>query len=209
MDNLRAINKYGYLSISIFGVLFLLSLLSEIYEYFFGLLFLASVFIYRNPERMVEVSDDKAIFSPVDGKIISIKRTIYAGDEYLEVSIRNHLCDCGVLRSVANLKIDRTKKKNGLNLFSSSDAKNLLSNRVAYICSVINKKIVIKICSGVISRKIYYENSKELKAGARIGFIVDGKVSVLLPVDTTLKISTGDKIKACDLIGFLGEDNGK
>lgn len=209
MDNLRAINKYGYLSISIFGVLFLLSLLSEIYEYFFGLLFLASVFIYRNPERMVEVSDDKAIFSPVDGKIISIKRTIYAGDEYLEVSIRNHLCDCGVLRSVANLKIDRIKKKNGLNLFSSSDAKNLLSNRVAYICSVINKKIVIKICSGVISRKIYYENAKELKAGARIGFIVDGKVSVLLPVDTTLKISTGDKIKACDLIGFLGEDNGK
>lgn len=209
MDNLRAINKYGYLPISIFGALFLLSLLFEIYEYFFGLLFLASVFIYRNPERMVEVSDDKAIFSPVDGKIISIKRTIYAGDEYLEVSIRNHLCDCGVLRSVANLKIDRIKKKNGLNLFSSSDAKNLLSNRVAYICSVINKKIVIKICSGVISRKIYYENLKELKAGARIGFIVDGKVSVLLPVDTTLKISTGDKIKACDLIGFLGEDNGK
>ncbi|PPB72749.1 phosphatidylserine decarboxylase [Campylobacter hyointestinalis] len=209
MDNLRVINRYGYISISIFGALFLLSLLFEIYEYFFGLLFLASIFIYRNPERMVEVSDDKAIFSPVDGKIISIKRTIYAGDEYLEVSIRNHLCDCGVLRSVANLKIDEIKKKNGLNLFSSSDAKNLLSNRVAYICSVINKKIAIKICSGVISRKIHYENAKELKAGARIGFIVDGKVSVLLPVDTTLKISTGDKIKACDLIGFLGEDNGK
>ncbi len=38
---------------------------------------------------------------------------------------------------------------------------------------------------------------------------MDGKVSVLLPVDTTLKISTEDKVKACDLIGFLGEDNGK
>ncbi|AGZ82158.1 phosphatidylserine decarboxylase [Campylobacter fetus] len=205
MDNLRVISKYGYRSIGLFGVIFLLSLLFDTFIFLSIILLIFVVFIYRNPERLPAVESMDAILSPIDGVIEDIRKSSYNGVLYTEVVIKNSIFDSGVLRAVANLKVDEIKFKNGLNLATTSLDKNLLNNRVAYICSVGNKQVIIRINSGAISRKIHLEDIKELKVSRRFGFILDGRVSLFLPLTTKLNVSVGNSVKAADLIGFLEE----
>ncbi|MBD3865657.1 phosphatidylserine decarboxylase [Campylobacter fetus] len=205
MDNLRVINKYGYCSIGLFGVIFLLSLLFDTFIFLSAILLIFVVFIYRNPERLPAVESMHAILSPIDGVIEDIRKSSYNGVLYTEVVIKNSIFDSGVLRAVANLKVDEIKSKNGLNLATTSLDKNLLNNRIAYICSVGDKQVIIRINSGAMSRKIHLEKTKELKAGRRFGFILDGRVSLFLPLTTKLNVSVGNRVKAADLIGFLEE----
>ncbi|OCR96691.1 phosphatidylserine decarboxylase [Campylobacter fetus subsp. testudinum] len=205
MDNLRVISKYGYRSIGLFGVIFLLSLLFDTFIFLSVILLIFVVFIYRNPERLPAVESMDAILSPIDGVIEDIRKSSYNGVLYTEVVIKNSIFDSGVLRAVANLKVDEIKFKNGLNLSTTSLDKNLLNNRVAYICSVGNKQVIIRINSGAISRKIHLEDIKELKVSRRFGFILDGRVSLFLPLTTKLNVSVGNSVKAADLIGFLEE----
>ncbi|ALV65328.1 phosphatidylserine decarboxylase [Campylobacter fetus] len=205
MDNLRVISKYGYRSIGLFGVIFLLSLLFDTFIFLSVILLIFVVFIYRNPERLPAVESMDAILSPIDGVIEDIRKSSYNGVLYTEVVIKNSIFDSGVLRAVANLKVDEIKFKNGLNLATTSLDKNLLNNRVAYICSVGNKQVIIRINSGAISRKIHLEDIKELKVSRRFGFILDGRVSLFLPLTTKLNVSVGNSVKAADLIGFLEE----
>lgn len=205
MDNLRVISKYGYCSIGLFGVIFLLSLLFDTFIFLSAILLIFVVFIYRNPERLPNVESMDAILSPIDGVIEDIRKSSYNGILYTEVVIKNSIFDSGVLRAVANLKVDEIKSKNGLNLATTSLDKNLLNNRIAYICSVGDKQVIIRINSGAMSRKIHLEKTKELKAGRRFGFILDGRVSLFLPLTTKLNVSVGNRVKAADLIGFLEE----
>ncbi|EDO9795006.1 MULTISPECIES: phosphatidylserine decarboxylase [Campylobacter] len=205
MDNLRVISKYGYCSIGLFGVIFLLSLLFDTFIFLSAILLIFVVFIYRNPERLPAVESMDAILSPIDGVIEDIRKSSYNGVLYTEVVIKNSIFDSGVLRAVANLKVDEIKSKNGLNLATTSLDKNLLNNRIAYICSVGDKQVIIRINSGAMSRKIHLEKTKELKAGRRFGFILDGRVSLFLPLTTKLNVSVGNRVKAADLIGFLEE----
>lgn len=205
MDNLRVISKYGYCSIGLFGVIFLLSLLFDTFIFLSAILLIVVVFIYRNPERLPNVESMDAILSPIDGVIEDIRKSSYNGVLYTEVVIKNSIFDSGVLRAVANLKVDEIKSKNGLNLATTSLDKNLLNNRIAYICSVGDKQVIIRINSGAMSRKIHLEKTKELKAGRRFGFILDGRVSLFLPLTTKLNVSVGNRVKAADLIGFLEE----
>ncbi|ABK81867.1 phosphatidylserine decarboxylase [Campylobacter fetus] len=205
MDNLRVISKYGYCSIGLFGVIFLLSLLFDTFIFLSAILLIFVVFIYRNPERLPNVESMDAILSPIDGVIEDIRKSSYNGVLYTEVVIKNSIFDSGVLRAVANLKVDEIKSKNGLNLATTSLDKNLLNNRIAYICSVGDKQVIIRINSGAMSRKIHLEKTKELKAGRRFGFILDGRVSLFLPLTTKLNVSVGNRVKAADLIGFLEE----
>lgn len=199
MDNIRTINKFGYKNIAIFVVLFLLSYFFGFFPYIFGLILLFVILIYRNPEAVPQIDDPKAILSPIDGTIIAVKKSIYKGNNYIEIIIKNTIFNSGVLRSPGNLDIGEILIKNGLNLYSSNTSKNLLSQRVAYICS----PFIIRISSGVFSRKIYFEKLKQIKIGRRFGFIVDGRVSVFIPQSSRIKVSVGNKIKALNIIGFL------
>ncbi|ANE36309.1 phosphatidylserine decarboxylase-related protein [Campylobacter iguaniorum] len=204
MDNLKVISKYGYSKIAIFAGLFILSLLFGVCEYFFGFLLLLSIFVYRNPERLPAIDDENAVLSPVDGKIEYIKKSIYNSKEYTEIMIKNSLFDSGVLRSIANLKVKEIRAKNGLNLLSNDVNKNLINSRMALVCDISGKEVIVRVNLG-FGRKVHFENIKELKAGRRFGFIVSGRVSLFLPTDTRLNVSVGNSIKATELIGFLGD----
>lgn len=88
MDNLRVISKYGYCSIGLFGVIFLLSLLFDTFIFLSAILLIFVVFIYRNPERLPNVESMDAILSPIDGVIEDIRKSSYNGVLYTEVVIK-------------------------------------------------------------------------------------------------------------------------
>lgn len=203
MDNLGIISKYGYKCIAILAVLFVLSWIFDFWFGFFALLLLAGLWIYRNPERLPQSDDPKAILSPVDGVVEDIKKSNYNGRSYSEIVIRSRIFDSGVLRAVCDMDISAIKRHNGLNLHSSDVKLNLLNNRAAIITA--NQDIIIRISTSALSSQIYLENLVCVKSGRRIGFIKDGKVSLLMPLNTRISLAIGDKIKACNLIGYIDE----
>ena len=128
MDNLGIISKYGYKCIAISAVLLIISLIFDLWFSFFVILFLVTLWIYRNPERLPQSEDSKAIVSPIDGIVEDIKKCNYNGRSYSEILIRSRIIDCGVLRAACDMEIASIKRRNGLNLHSSDANLNLLNN---------------------------------------------------------------------------------
>ena len=203
MDNLGIISKYGYKSVFIAFVLFVLSWIFSFWPLIFSLLFLISLWIYKNPEKLPQSEDPKAILSPIDGIVEDIKKSNYNGRAYTQILIRNRIFDSGVLRSICDMDISVIKRCNGLNIHSSDPNLNLLSNRATIISK--NPDLIIRISTSALTSKIYLENLKYVKSGRRIGFLTDGKVAILMPLNTRIAFSKGDKIKACSVIGYIDE----
>ena len=203
MDNLGIISKYGYKSVFIAFVLFVLSWIFSFWPLIFSLLFLISLWIYKNPEKLPQSEDPKAILSPIDVIVEDIKKSSYNGRAYTQILIRNRIFDSGVLRSICDMDISVIKRCNGLNIHSSDPNLNLLSNRATIISK--NPDLIIRISTSALTSKIYLENLKYVKSGRRIGFLTDGKVAILMPLNTRIAFSKGDKIKACSVIGYIDE----
>ena len=203
MDNLGIISKYGYKSVFIAFVLFVLSWIFSFWPLIFSLSFLISLWIYKNPEKLPQSEDPKAILSPIDGIVEDIKKSNYNGRAYTQILIRNRIFDSGVLRSICDMDISVIKRRNGLNIHSSDPNLNLLSNRATIISK--NPDLIIRISTSALTSKIYLENLKYVKSGRRIGFLTDGKVAILMPLNTRIAFSKGDKIKACSVIGYIDE----
>lgn len=203
MDDLGIISKYGYKSVFIAFVLFVLSWIFSFWPLIFSLLFLISLWIYKNPEKLPQSEDPKAILSPIDGIVEDIKKSSYNGRAYTQILIRNRIFDSGVLRSICDMDISVIKRRNGLNIHSSDPNLNLLSNRATIISK--NPDLIIRISTSALTSKIYLENLKYVKSGRRIGFLTDGKVAILMPLNTRIAFSKGDKIKACSVIGYIDE----
>ncbi|MCR8679250.1 MULTISPECIES: phosphatidylserine decarboxylase [Campylobacter] len=203
MDNLGIISKYGYKCVLISGLIFILSWIFDIWFWLFAALFIATLWVYRNSERLPQSEEAKAILSPIDGIVESITKCNYNGQSYSQIVIRNRIFDSGVLRAVCDVDELIIKKRSGLNIHSSDSNLNLLSNRV----TIMSKKedIIIRISTSAFSSKIYLENFTHMKSGRRIGFLKDGKVAVLMPLNTRISYSKGDKIKACNVIGYIDE----
>lgn len=203
MDNLGIISKYGYKCIAISAVLLIISLIFDLWFSFFVILFLITLWIYRNPERLPQSEDPKAIVSPIDGIVEDIQKCNYNGRSYSEILIRSRIIDCGVLRAACDMEITSIKRRNGLNLHSSDANLNLLNNRATIISK--NQDIILRISTSAFTSKVYLENLTCVKSGRRIGFIKDGKVCLLMPLNTRISVAKGDKIKACNIIGYIDE----
>ncbi|MBQ3166913.1 phosphatidylserine decarboxylase [Campylobacter sp.] len=203
MNNLGIISRYGYKCITISVVLLILSWIFDFWFSFFIILLLATLWVYRNPERLPQSEDSKAILSPIDGVVEDIKKCNYNGRSYSEILIRSRIIDCGVLRATCDMEISDIKRRNGLNLHSSDSSSNLLNNRATIISK--NQDIILRISTSALTSKIYLESITYVKSGRRIGFIKDGKVSLLMPLNTRISLTKGDKVKACNIIGYIDE----
>lgn len=67
-----------------------------------------------------------------------------------------------------------------------------------------NKTIALRIYAGSFDRKLKFDNiSHDLKAGDRMGFLINGSISLLLPKDTRIHMGLNDEIKAGSLLGYF------
>lgn len=206
MDNLRLITKYGYKKTLLLILILIFSFVFDFYFWFFLILTICSVFIFRNPERLAASDDEMAILSPADGVVSFIGKEFYMDKEFIKIEISNSVFDCGIIRSPLKLKFDKIKFRKGIANFSKESTK-FLNSRV--FMSANSQNIILRVFSGGLSDKIFYENSVNFQRCQRIGFVYDGIVEMFLPIDSTIRVSSGDKIYASNLVGFLGGSNAK
>lgn len=178
--------------------------------YSFSILLLAliviCIFLFRAPKRGLVCSDEKAIFAPMDGRVTKIEN-IHHKDlgECVEITIKNALYDAGNFNTPFAMSIIDIRLRHGLFLCSELKSAKMMNERAFILAKVKeNKTIALRIYAGSFDRKLKLDNiSHDLKAGDRMGFLINGSISLLLPKDTRIHIGLNDEIKAGSLLGYF------
>jgi len=202
----QIIAKEGWNQIVFTFMVFLLSYALSFFTWIFFLIFIATLYSYRNPERIQEEDDGHCIVAPMDGVISDISKiSLRDGSEALRVVIRKSFFDVGVLRAPLSMEVVDVKKRFGLFMASSSPLFSRLSDRKTFTCKSTDASIKMVISAGLWSQKItLFSKTGSFKSGERLGFLRDGEVALLLPLDTRVKVSLNDEVKAgMSILGYL------
>ncbi|MDX1809421.1 MAG: phosphatidylserine decarboxylase [Sulfurospirillaceae bacterium] len=202
----QLIAKEGWLCVSFFFILFVVSYCIGFLSWLFFLLLLLSAFIYRNFERIPAEDDKMSVLAPVDGKITNISKVVVKDKtEFLKVEIRKNILDASILRSPASVAFIKTKIIHGLFLEIENKLSKKLNERAILSFKSHFGVIVMIINGGLFARKIeLFKKIGRLKFAERLGILVDGKVELLLPLSVRIKVNLGDKVKAGEsVLGYF------
>lgn len=200
------IAKEGWSQIALAVLLFFVAYTLSFFTWIFGIVLVWTLYCYRNPERIAEEDDERCLIAPMDGKIADISKvTLFDGKEVLRIVIEKSLLDVGILRAPLAFDGVEMKKRFGLFVKSSSPLFSLLSERTKLTCKNKFAEITLVISAGQWSQNIaFFSKRGSFKANERIGFLRDGEVALLLPLDTRIKVSMGDDVKAgVNILGYL------
>lgn len=198
------IAKPGYPIISIFilatSVLILLN-----FSFPSVLCLIVTIFIcwfFRDPGRVIP-SEKGMIVSPADGRVISsdyINESQYYEGQCKKISI---------FMNVFNVHVNRIPYEGTVTKVSYSPGKFFAANldkaskdneqNAVFLRIEENRKICVVQIAGLIARRIVcgVKKGDKMERGQRYGMICFGsRLDVYLPVDTNIKVSIGDKVKA-------------
>lgn len=165
------------------------------------LLFLAGTFFFRDPDR-VRRSIPGAIFSPADGRILSIEgSTISIFMSLFDVHVNRIPID-GIVDSV-----DYKKGKFRAAYLSCAEKEN--EQNTVTLKSEMGEVSVTQI-AGIIARRIVcnVQRGEEVFSGQRFGMIIFGsRVRIVLPSNVKISVRIGEKVKAGTKV--LAHGNGR
>ena len=193
--------KSSYEILLFFGALVLVWWIFFGFSWLLFVLFLALCFLFRNTQRAVFCTDDKAIIAPVCGRITNIS-AVKHGDlgECVQLVIKNALYNEGIIRASSKMRIVKVKVRHGLFGFDMAN----FCERVLILAKNGDTNFGLRISGGSLERKIgLYEGLGELEAGEELGFSLNATLSLLLPKDTRLLVGIGDEITSCALLGYF------
>jgi phosphatidylserine decarboxylase len=187
----------------------------DFFSWVFLVLFILTAYLFRNPERLPAEDDDMAVLSPCDGTVSNISKALYSdGKEYIKVEIEKTLLEVSMLRAPTLMSIKETKRRHGLMLANDSDLRDKLGERATVVCSSKYNELFININAGLFARNIeLFKTVGPLKSAQRFGILVDGNIELYMALDTRIKVSVGDEVKAGEsVLGYFahqGEVNDK
>ncbi|MBZ7935203.1 phosphatidylserine decarboxylase [Campylobacter sp. B0100352/1] len=202
---MKYIAKEGYFSIGLIVFLIIFFWILNSFSFVLFLALLIFLFIFRNPNRILICHDKKAILSPIDGQIIQIENTFRKDfGECIEISIANSFCNAGSFYAPFEMNIDEVKYRYGLFIDKGFQNLNFLKEKISINAVSNSSKIILEIYAGNLGRKLRLDNiSHGLKVGDRLGFLIDGKIKLVLPKNIRIQAGLGDEIKSGSLLGYL------
>lgn len=166
------------------------------------LVFYAAILqFFRNPTRET-VADDKAVYSPVDGKVVVIEKVHekeYFKEERLLISVFMSPINVHVTRYPIAGKVLYSKYHPGKYLVAWHPKSSEENERTTVVLQHENEtRLLYRQIAGAMAKRIvnYAEEDTTVHQGADSGFIKFGsRVDVYLPADTPVKVSINDKVK--------------
>ena len=174
---------------------------SKITQIFSLVIFCLVLQFFRNPKRKI-LKNENEILSPVDGKIVSIKKVHekeYFKDDRILVSIFMSPFNIHVTRYPISGKILYSKYHPGKYLVAWHPKSSEKNERTTIV--VESKKvgpILYRQIAGTVARRIVNYAKKNTNAiqGEDSGFIKFGsRVDLFLPLDSKIKVKMNQKVK--------------
>ena len=156
---------------------------------------------FRNPVRNT-IINEKHIISPVDGKVVNIKKVYekeYFKDERLQVSIFMSPLNVHVTRYPISGKVNFSKYHPGEYLVAWHPKSSEKNERTTIVLeNKVVGKILYRQIAGALARRIvnYAEVGENVTQGKDAGFIKFGsRVDLFLPVDSILNIEINQHVR--------------
>lgn len=174
---------------------------SKITQIFSLVIFCLVLQFFRNPKRKI-LKNENEILSPVDGKIVSIKKVYekeYFKDDRILISIFMSPFNIHVTRYPISGKILYSKYHPGKYLVAWHPKSSEKNERTTIV--VESKKvgpILYRQIAGTVARRIVNYAKKNTNAiqGEDSGFIKFGsRVDLFLPLDSKIKVKMNQKVK--------------
>ncbi|TKX32053.1 phosphatidylserine decarboxylase [Campylobacter estrildidarum] len=202
---MKYIAKEGYLSISLIIGLIIIFWILNSFSFILFFLLLLFLFIFRNPNRNLDCSDNKAILSPIDGKITKIDNIFHKElGEIIEISITNSFYNVGTFYAPFAMNINEIKIRYGLFLDDEIGKLNFLKEKIYIDATTNSSKIILEIYAGSLGRKLNLGFiSHDLKSGDKMGFLTNGILKLILPKNIRIQVGLGDEVRSGSLLGYL------
>jgi len=171
-----------------------------------SVLFLFSLYFFRDPERETPEGDDLVI-SPADGKIIKIEEVYddhYRNKQSKVISVFMNVFSVHVNRFPISGTVEYTKYHKG-KFMAAWDEKASTDNEhsIIGIKGKYDRKVTFKQIAGLVARRIVYncEVGDIAEKGDRFGLIKFGsRLDIIVPLETEIKVAIGDKVSAGETI---------
>ena len=163
-------------------------------------------YIYRNPERELNIFEKNSFLAPVDGEVISI--TEIKDENYgYKISVESNYLDVCVLRAPHDSKLESVSVQKGARLSLDSALAQSLNENVALVFSNANaSKVKIKhiLKQSITTFDINVKESQFMQQTARYGTMPNGMSEIYIPRNFRLNINVGNKLHASQtLMGYF------
>lgn len=166
------------------------------------------VYFFRDPERNIPAK--KGIFvAPADGKVILIQRVEedkYLNREAIEVSIFMSPFDVHVNRSPCDGRVRSVVYSPGRFFSAYKHEASLKNENITMVLETEYGDIIVRQVAGFLARRAVcrVKEGEFLKRGDRFGIIkFSSRVDLYLPLNTSIMVEKGDKVRAGETI--IGE----
>ena len=164
-------------------------------------------YFFRNPTRVVEVSDDNLLVCPADGRVVVVEPTMeneYFHEKRLQVSIFmspfNVHANWYPVEGTVLVSEHQDGRHQGAWLPKSSTE----NERSLVVIETPNKvQIAVRQIAGAMARRIvtYAKAGKSSHRNEHLGFIKFGsRVDLYLPLDTDIFVAVGEHVKGNETI---------
>lgn len=168
-------------------------------------------YFFRDPDRVVPVTDG-AVVSPADGRVViagKVDHTPFYDGPCQKVSIFMSVFNVHVNRIPHEGRIDRIAYHPGKFVNASLDKASEDNERNAvFVITDRGQRFCVVQIAGLIARRIicHIQAGETVLRGRRFGLICFGsRLDVYLPLESTLNVAVGDRVKAgTSILGYLG-----
>ncbi len=165
-----------------------------------GVLVFLAVFVFsffRDPERVIP-SDDGAVVSPADGRVVVVTEEENAGRPGQRVSIFLAIWNVHVNRAPASGTIVKKDYRPGKFLAAMRERASFENEQNVFTLSTEAGEMVLKQIAGLIARRVvsWKKQGEQVTRGERIGLVRFGsRVDVWLPKGAEILVKVGENVK--------------
>jgi phosphatidylserine decarboxylase len=188
---------YLYMSNWIFAITLLLSAVLLVFVTYF----------FRNPRRILEVSDPNLLIAPADGRVVVIEPTTeneYFHDQRLQVSIFMSPFNVHANWYPIEGKVLVSEHQDGYHKGAWLPKSSTENERSLVVIETPNKvQIAVRQIAGAMARRIvtYAKAGGHSHRNEHFGFIKFGsRVDMYLPLDTEIFVSVGEQVTGNETI---------
>jgi phosphatidylserine decarboxylase len=160
---------------------------------------------FRIPQLRPRNHDDRTIYSPADGKIVTIEKihdTEFFNAERLQISIFMSVKDVHINWIPIDGKIIFKKYYPGKHLVAFNPKSSLKNERASIVIETADKQqLLVRQVAGILARRVvnYINEGDTVSQFDEIGIIKFGsRVDLLLPPDVEVKVEIGQQVYAIE-----------
>ena len=188
-------------------MLFLMVIDADFLTFISFLLVLATIWVYRNPERVAPYLQENSIVSVADGVIKSIETVeVKGGVDLYKIVIKTGFLDTSILRVPFACEVQKSETVHGARLSYSNPLSHQINEQSHVVFGKDDKTVNVTHTLHLASVGIKNRLQSEMPVlqGMRYGLMVKGESSVAFPANSRIAVKVGQKVRAGEtLLGFF------